>query len=75
MGSGQKAMYEEEEEARWNACIEMIKSVPAGTMLSSLEKIEDSISRFEKSEPSLTRGQWYLLDSIKKNVLTCLGRK
>jgi hypothetical protein len=66
MGCGKKAAYEEAYEEQHFRKVEQYSKKDAVDILFELEKVEDALNQFERSNPSLTKSQWFLINRISE---------
>jgi hypothetical protein len=68
MSCGQKAWREEAAEELFNERLKHFQSIPDTKKLSVLLDVYDDIQRIYESNISLTKHQWYVLESVIKKL-------
>lgn len=68
MSSGQRAMYDEEEDAYLNRIVEKLQSTPVSEVVKIILAINENVMFLEKSIDSLPRSGWSRLDALKNEI-------
>lgn len=68
MGCGKKSWAEDLEVEIYTEKINRYSTKNIMELISEIEKLKNDLSNFVKSEPSLTRSQWYHISKIEDSV-------
>lgn len=66
MSCGQKAWAEKCEEELWDTKLKNFSALSPSKAISLIDDATDTLDRFIVSNPSLTKGQWLMLERLQK---------